>query len=62
MIFKTYMRIIFMFILGIWDGHDSGASIVEDGRIKFAVNEERFTRRKLDVGFPVNSIISCLLL
>jgi len=49
-----------MYILGIWDGHDAGASILEDGRIKVAINEERITRKKLDVGFPVNSIRSCL--
>lgn len=49
-----------MYILGIWDGHDCGAAIVEDKEIKVAVNEERFTRRKLEVGFPKNSIECCL--
>jgi carbamoyltransferase len=49
-----------MYILGIWDGHDAGACIVEDGVIKVAINEERLTRRKLDVGFPRNSINACL--
>ncbi len=43
-------------ILGIWDGHDSGAALVEGGKIIRAVNEERFTRRKLEVRFPENSI------
>ena len=47
-------------ILGVWDGHDAGACIVEDGRIKVAINEERLTRRKLDIGFPVNAIAACL--
>jgi len=47
-------------ILGIWDGHDAGAAIVEDNRILVAVNEERLTRKKLDVGFPKESIICCL--
>jgi len=47
-------------ILGIWDGHDSGACIVDKGRICVAVNEERFTRRKLEIGFPKNSILYCL--
>lgn len=47
-------------ILGIWDGHDSGAALVENGRIIVAVNEERFTRRKLEVLFPKNSILFCL--
>lgn len=49
-----------MYILGIWDGHDAGACIVEDGEIKVAINEERLRRKKLDIGFPENSIKSCL--
>lgn len=46
--------------LGIWDGHDAGAAIVEDGKILFAINEERLSRRKLDVGFPKLSIQQAL--
>lgn len=42
--------------LGIWDGHDAGAAIVMDGEILFAINEERLSRRKLEVGFPLLSI------
>lgn len=49
-----------MYILGIWDGHDCGAAIIEGDEIKVAVNEERFTRRKLEIGFPTNSIKCCL--
>lgn len=49
-----------MRVLGIWDGHDAGACIVEDGEIKVAINEERLTRKKLDIRFPVNSIYACL--
>jgi len=45
-----------MAVLGINDSHDSGGAIAADGRILGAVNEERFTRRKNEVGFPVNSI------
>jgi len=49
-------------ILGIWDGHDAGAAIVDEseGRIVCAANEERFTRRKLEVGFPKGAIEACL--
>ena len=47
-------------ILGIWDGHDSGAALLQDGRIVFAVNEERLSRRKLEVAFPDRSIAACL--
>ena len=49
-----------MYILGFWDGHDAGACIVEDGVIKVAINEERLTRKKLDIRFPDNSIKACL--
>jgi carbamoyltransferase len=47
-------------ILGIWDGHDSGAALLQDGRVRAAVNEERFTRRKLEIAFPARSIAACL--
>jgi carbamoyltransferase len=47
-------------ILGIWDGHDSGAALLQDGRLVFAVNEERLTRRKLEIVFPTRSIAACL--
>ena len=49
-------------ILGIWDGHDSGAALVQGDEILAAINEERLTRRKLEVGFPVRSIQACLAL
>jgi carbamoyltransferase len=46
-------------ILGVWDGHDAGAALVVDGTLVTAVNEERFTRRKLDIGFPSRAIAVC---
>ena len=49
-----------MYILGIWDGHDSGAAILKDSQIEVAFNEERLTRRKLEIRFPENSINHCL--
>ncbi|MGC9129437.1 MAG: carbamoyltransferase family protein [Candidatus Micrarchaeia archaeon] len=49
-----------MYILGIWDGHDSGAALIEDNKIIFAANEERFTKRKLEIKFPYNSINAAL--
>ena len=45
-----------MVILGIWDGHDSGISILKDDKILFSINEERLSRRKLDISFPEKSI------
>jgi carbamoyltransferase len=46
-------------ILGVWDGHDAGAALIVDGTLVTAVNEERFTRRKLDIGFPSRAIGVC---
>ncbi len=40
--------------------HDSAACLVRDGEIIAAVQEERFTRRKHDPGFPYHSIEYCL--
>ena len=49
-----------MNILGIWDGHDSGAALFIDGNLESAINEERLSRRKLEVCFPIRSIKTCL--
>jgi carbamoyltransferase len=49
-----------MYILGLWDGHDSGAALIRDNEIIFASNEERYTKRKLEVSFPYNSINAAL--
>ena len=48
------------YILGLWDGHDSGAALIEDGKIVFAANEERYTKRKLEIKFPYNAISNAL--
>ncbi|MDP6511561.1 MAG: carbamoyltransferase [SAR202 cluster bacterium] len=40
--------------------HDSAAALVRDGEIIAAAQEERFTRRKHDPGFPDNAINYCL--
>jgi carbamoyltransferase len=40
--------------------HDSAACIVSDGEIIAAVQEERFTRKKHDASFPIDSINYCL--
>jgi carbamoyltransferase len=47
-------------VLGIWDGHDAGAALLKGDRILVAVNEERYSRRKLEAGFPTRSINACL--
>ena len=49
-----------MHVLGVWDGHDAGAALLEDNRIIYAANEERFTKRKLEINFPTNAINAAL--
>ncbi|MFQ5585209.1 MAG: carbamoyltransferase [Thermodesulfobacteriota bacterium] len=40
--------------------HDSAACLVTDGEVTAAAQEERFTRKKHDLSFPVNAIRYCL--
>lgn len=40
--------------------HDSAAALLSDGEIVSAAQEERFTRRKHDAGFPRNAVEYCL--
>ena len=45
-----------MTIIGVYDGHNSSASLSIDGEIVCAIQEERFTKRKNETGFPIKSI------
>jgi carbamoyltransferase len=40
--------------------HDSAAALLRDGQVVAAAQEERFTRKKHDAGFPYEAIRSCL--
>jgi len=40
--------------------HDSAAALIEDGEIIAAAQEERFTRKKHDPGFPTHAVRFCL--
>jgi carbamoyltransferase len=40
--------------------HDSAACLIDEGRIVAAAQEERFTRKKHDEGFPTNAVRYCL--
>ena len=40
--------------------HDSAAAILKDGHVVAAVEEERFSRKKFDDGFPNMAIDWCL--
>ncbi len=50
-----------MYVLGVsCFYHDSSACLLKDGEIIAAAAEERFTRKKHDIDFPINSIRFCL--
>ena len=50
-----------MYILGIsCFYHDASAALLKDGKIVAAAQEERFTRKKHDISFPINAINYCL--
>ncbi|MBI3552857.1 MAG: carbamoyltransferase [Elusimicrobia bacterium] len=40
--------------------HDSAAALIQDGELVAAAEEERFTRKKHDSGFPSKAIAFCL--
>src|SRR5262245_17931691 len=40
--------------------HDSAAALIVDGRVTAAAQEERFTRKKHEAGFPCQAIRYCL--
>ena len=45
-----------MVVIGIYDDHNSSAALSIDGEIVCAVQEERFTKRKNEKGFPKNAV------
>jgi len=50
-----------LFILGVSAYyHDSAAALLLDGEIVAAAQEERFSRKKHDAGFPTNAVRYCL--
>ncbi len=49
------------YILGLsFFYHDSAACLLHDGMLEAAIEEEKFTRKKHDSGFPSNAIRYCL--
>ena len=40
--------------------HDSAAAVVQDGKVRAAAQEERFTRKKHDARFPTHAVGYCL--
>ena len=50
-----------MYILGIsCYYHDASAALLKDGQVVAAAEEERFSRIKHDISFPINAINYCL--
>ena len=50
-----------MYLLGIHiGGHDSAAALVKEGKVLFAIEEERLARVKHIGGFPLKAIQECL--
>ena len=49
-----------MYILGLTTMGDSAATLIKDGEIIAAAEEERFSRKKHHVGFPYKAIEYCL--
>ena len=50
-----------MYILGLsFYYHDGSAALIKDGQVVAAGEEERFTRRKHDPGYPKRAIEFCL--
>ena len=45
-----------MTVIGVYDGHNSSAALSINGEIICAVQEERFTKRKNETGFPALAI------
>ena len=50
-----------MYILGLTAySHDSPSCLIEDGKVIFQVDKERFDRVKHSSAFPINTINACL--
>lgn len=49
-----------MLSLGVSCNHDAGVTVLYRDEILFAANEERYTRRKFDFGFPENALVEAL--
>ena len=45
-----------MVVIGIYDDHNASVALSRDGEIICAVQEERFTKRKNESGFPQNAV------
>jgi carbamoyltransferase len=58
--YKRFRKGSFMYILGLTTMGDSAATLINDGEIIAAAEEERFSRKKHHIGFPYKAIEYCL--
>lgn len=49
-----------MNVIGINEGHNSSVCLITDGEVRFAMSEERLSRKKNEVGFPEKSLRLCM--
>ncbi|MBP8116142.1 MAG: hypothetical protein KAY09_00290 [Nitrospira sp.] len=49
-----------MLILGINEGIDASVVLCQDGMVVFALQEERVTREKGAIGFPLQAVMACV--
>ncbi|HNP83054.1 MAG TPA: carbamoyltransferase C-terminal domain-containing protein [Nitrospira sp.] len=49
-----------MLILGINEGIDASVVLCRDGRVVFALQEERVSREKGAIGFPLQAVMACV--
>ena len=49
-----------MITVGFSCSHDSGVAVLEDSKIIFASNEERYSRTKFQSGFPIGAVRAAL--
>lgn len=49
-------------VLGITDGHNAGACLLKNGKIEYAISEERISRNKNEAGYPKLAIEKILKL
>ena len=47
-------------VIGVHDGHNAAVAVVRDGRVEFALQEERITRVKNQGDVPKNALATAL--
>jgi len=56
---RTDRRVMSTSVLGIHNGHNASAAVIEDGILAFALQEERLSRIKNHGGLPAQALVAC---